>query len=72
MACMAIQFAQSQDPNLSCPGVASTQPPLVSNGIAHIQPQAQCQLFDAPNASSRLISSHLILSTLEVPFSYVL
>ena len=60
MACMAKQFAQSQDPNLSCPGVASTQPPLVSNGIARIQPQAQCQLFDAPNASSHLISSHFI------------
>ena len=60
MACMAKQVAQSQDPNLSCPGVASTQPPLVSNGIARIQPQAQCQLFDAPNASSHLISSHFI------------
>ena len=60
MACIAIQFAQSQDPNLSCPGVASMQPPLVSNEIAYIQPQPQCQLFDAPNASSHLISSHFI------------
>ena len=50
MACMAKQFAQSQAPNLSRPGVASTQPPLVPNGIARIQPQAQCHL----------ISSHFI------------
>ena len=33
---------------------------LVSNEIAYIQPQPQCQLFDAPNASSHLISSHFI------------
>ena len=64
MACIAIQFAQSQGPNRSCPGVASTQPRLVPNEIAYIQPQAQCQLFDAPNASS-----HLISSTLEIQFS---
>ena len=55
MACIAIQFAQSQGPNRSCPGVASMQPPLVPNEIAYIQPQAQRQLFDAPNASSHLI-----------------
>ena len=69
MACIAIQFAQSQGSNLSCPGVASMQPPLVPNEIAYMP---QCQLFDAPNASSHLISSHLISSTLEVPFSYAL
>ena len=59
MACIAIQFAQSQDPNLSCPGDASMQPPLVSDEIAYIQPQPQCQLFGAPNASSHLISPQL-------------
>ena len=69
MACMAKQFAQSQDPNLSCPGVASTQPPLVSNGIARIQPQAQCQLFDAPNASSLSLGilSHQIKTIFHTP-----
>ena len=40
--------------------VTFLQPPLVSNEIAYIQPQPQCQLFDAPNASSHLISSHFI------------
>ena len=58
MVCIALQFAQSQDPNLSWSGVASTQPPLVPNEIVYLQPQAQCQLFDAPNALSRLFSFH--------------
>ena len=60
MACIAIEFAQNQDPNLSCPDVASTQPPLIPNEIAYIQPQIQCQLFAAPNASSHLISFRFI------------
>ena len=45
---------------------------LMPRCCVYAQPQAQCQLFDAPNASSHLISSHLISPTLEVPFSYAL
>ena len=58
MACMAKQFAQSQDPNLSCPGVAPTQPPLVSNEIAYNShnPNASCLM----HPMLHLISSHFI------------
>ena len=33
---------------------------IYATAFARIQPQAHCQLFDAPNASSHLISSHFI------------
>ena len=56
------QFAQSQDPNLSCPGVASTQPPLVSNEIARIQPQAQCSFHPHWKFHFPMLSSYMPIS----------
>ena len=56
------KFAQSQDPNLSCPGVASTQPPLVSNEIARIQPQAQCSFHPHWKFHFPMLSSYMPIS----------